>query len=139
MNKKRIKLGYVYAIPLPDGRCAFGRVFNDIGIAIYTYIGNDFQDISKQEDYQFIVGVYKDVLQDGEWTIVENRPFLNDEDSWPPPECIIDSIDGSYSIYHKGEIRDSNKDECEGLEEAEAWDAHHIIYRIMGDDTWHKR
>lgn len=142
MNKKRrkrIKLGDVYAIPLPDGRYAFGRVFDDGGIAIYKYIGNSIEDIPNQEDYQFIVGVYKYVLQSGDWPIVENRPFINEEDSCPPPQCIIDPIDGSYSIYYNGEIRDSNKEECEGLEEAAVWADNHIIDRIMGDDTWHKR
>jgi hypothetical protein len=138
-RKKKIKLGDVYAIPLPDERYGFGRVFKDSCIAIYKHIGNDLEDTPKQEDYKFIVGIYDYPLQNGEWAVVENRPFLNDEDSWPPPQCIIDPIDGSYSIYYKGEIMNSNKEQCEGLEEAAVWGDNHIIDRIMGDDTWHKR
>lgn len=37
-RKKRVKLGDVYAIPLPNGMYAFGRVMRDAGIAIYNII-----------------------------------------------------------------------------------------------------
>lgn len=69
---------------------------------------------------------------------MDNRPFKNDDEKWPPPMCIIDSISGKYSIYHKGEIRDSSKAECDGLEIAAVWEAEHIISRIMGDNKWHE-
>jgi len=137
-RKKRVKLGDIYAIPLPNGMYAFGRVMRDAGIAIYKYTGNSVEDIPKAEEYQFVVGVYKDVLQGGAWTVVGNRPFNNEEESWPPKQYIIDILNGSYSIYHKGEIIPSTQEECEGLERAAIWDAHHIIDRIMGEDKWHK-
>ncbi len=135
-KKKRIKLGDVYVIPLPNGKYAFGRVMRDAGFAIYKHIGNSIEDIPKNEEYQFVVGVYKDVLQCGIWKVVDNRPFNNEEQSWPPKTYIIDKINGSYSIYHKGEISSSTQEECEGLEKAAIWDAHHIIDRIMGKDKW---
>jgi hypothetical protein len=137
-RKRRVKLGDIYAIPLPNGMYAFGRVMRDAGIAIYKYIGSSVEDIPKTEEYQFIVGVYKDVLQGGAWTVVGNRPFNNEEESWPPKEYILDQINGSYRIYHKGEMIPSTQEECEGLEEATVWDAHHIIDRIMGEDKWNK-
>lgn len=137
-RRKKVKLGDVYAIPLPNGMYAFGRVMRDAGISIYKYIGNSVEDIPKTEEVQFVVGVYKDVLQSGIWTVVCNRPFNNEEESWPPKQYIIDKINGSYSLYFKGEIIPSTQDECEGLEKASIWDAHHIIDRIMGEDKWHK-
>lgn len=137
-KRKRIKIGDVYAIPLPNGKYAFGRKFKDAGIGIYKYIGVSIEDIPKDEEYQFIVGVYEYVLKSDAWTVIENRPFKNEEESWPPPACIIDSISGNYSIYHKGEIRRSTKSECEDLEIATVWADNHIIDRIMGDDKWHK-
>ncbi|MCG1021474.1 Imm26 family immunity protein [Sutcliffiella horikoshii] len=138
MKCKGIKLGDVYAIPLPDGKFAFGRRFKDAGIAIYSYIGISIADIPRNEDYQFIVGVYEDILKSGEWTYIENRPFHNEEEAWPPPACLIDSITGDYSIYHRGEIKDANKEECVGLEIAAVWEGNQIIDRIMGDDKWHR-
>lgn len=138
-KRKRIKVGNIYAIPLPNGKYAFGRKIMDAGIAIYKYIANEITDLPKTEDYQFIVGVYDYVLKSGEWAVVDYRPFEKDEEIWAPPRCIIDIISGEYSIYYKGEIRNATKEECEGLEEASVWGAEHIIDRIMGDDKWHKR
>ena len=138
-RKKRIKLGDVYAIPLPNGMYAFGRVMKDAGISIYKHIGSSCKDIPQTEEYQFIVGIYKDVLQNGEWELVENRPFNNEEEAWPPKQYIIDKINGRYSIYHKGEIVPSTEEECQGLEVAAIWDSHHIIDRIMGEERGNKR
>ncbi|TCM89721.1 immunity protein 26 of polymorphic toxin system [Paenibacillus sp. BK033] len=137
-RRRRIKLGDVYAIPLPDGKFAFGRRFKDASIAIYKHIGETIADIPLSEDYRFVVGIYDYVLKSEEWPVVDNRPFKNDEEAWPPPYCVIDSLSGSYSIYHKGEISPSDKVNCEGLEIAAVWAENHIIDRIMGDDKWHK-
>ncbi|WP_375102284.1 Imm26 family immunity protein (plasmid) [Paenibacillus sp. RS8] len=136
-KRKRIKLGDVFAIPLPDGRFGFGRRFKDASIAIYRYIGSYIEDIPQDEDYQFIVGVYDDVLKSGQWPVIENRPFSNEEEAWPPPACVIDKLTDEYSTYYKGEMRKATKLECEGLEIAAVWEAEHIIDRIMGDDRWH--
>lgn len=138
-KRKRLKIGDVYAIPLPNGKYAFGRTFKDAAIAIYKHIGSTIEDLPKTEDYQFIVGIYEDVLKSEQWPIVDSRPFKTEDEQWPPPSCIIDKISGEYSIYYKGEIKASNKSECEGLEEAAVWDAQHIIDRIMGEDKWHRR
>lgn len=137
-KRRRKKLGDVYAIPLPNGKFAFGRIFKDAGIGIYKHIGESIEDVPMGEDYQFIVGVYENVLKSGNWTVVENRPFNNEEEAYPPPSCIIDNISGEYSIYYKGEIRRATKSECEGLEIAAVWADNHIIDRIMGEDKWHK-
>ncbi|WP_340029293.1 Imm26 family immunity protein [Paenibacillus sp. FSL H7-0940] len=137
-RRKRIKLGDIYAIPLPNGKFAFGRRLKDTSIAIYNLISDSIEEIPQEEEYQFIVGVYDDVLKSGDWRVVENRPFPDEEEAWPPPACIIDKISGEYLTYHMGEIRPSKSEECEGLEIAAVWEAHHIVDRIMGDDKRHR-
>ncbi|MDP4147334.1 MAG: Imm26 family immunity protein [Bacillota bacterium] len=138
-RRRQLKLGDVYAIPLANGKYAYGRSFKDACIAIYKHIGDNIYDIPKTEEYQFTVGIYKDVLQSGQWLIVDSRPFKDDDEAWPPPMCTIDMISGRYSIYHKGQFRASSKSECDGLEQAAVWEAEHIVDRIMGEDKWHKR
>ena len=137
-RRRRIKLGDVYAIPLPNGKYAFGRRFKDAGIGIYKHIGQSIKDTPKTEDYQFIVGVYDSVLKSEHWTVVDNRPFESEDDAFPPPQCVIDQVYGKYSVYHKGIMRKATKAECEGMEIAAVWDEHHIIDRIMGKDKWHR-
>lgn len=137
-NNRRIKIGDIYAIPLPNGKYAYGRVFKDAGIGIYNKIGENKEDVPKEEIYLFIVGIYKDILQSGEWTFILNKPFESEEDAWPPKMANYDMISGRYNIYHKGEFYLSTKEECENFEVAAVWDSHHIIDRIMGNNKWHK-
>ncbi|MFC4809846.1 Imm26 family immunity protein [Paenibacillus sp. GCM10023250] len=137
-DRRSVKLGDIYAIPLPDGNYAFGRTFLDSGLAIYKQISNRIDDIPAREEYQFIVGVYRSALKSGDWPVVGNRPFQDEEEAWPPPSCIVDRITGQYSIYHKGEITKSTYSECEGLEITAVWAAEQIIDRIMGVEKWHK-
>lgn len=82
-RRKRIKLGDIYAIPLPNAKFAFGRTLKDASIAIYNVISDTIEEIPQEEEYQFIVGVYDDVLKSGDWPIVENRPFPDEEEAWP--------------------------------------------------------
>lgn len=138
MAKKRIKPGDVLAIPLPTNQYGFGRMYREGCIAIYTQISLSIEDIPQKEEYQFIVPVYRHVLTSGEWEVVDKRPFQSEEDGVPPPMCILDKISGDYSMYFKGEITKSSKEECEELEVAAVWDKNHIIDRILGDDTWTK-
>ena len=51
-------------------------------------------------------------------------------------DMFYDMISGEYSIYFKGQISESTKDECIGLEEASVWENELIVDRIMGEDKW---
>ena len=138
-KRQREKVGNLYAIPLPDGKFGFGRLYRDGAIAIYKHIGQSVDDAPQSEEYQFIVGVYKNVLTCGEWPVIESRPFENEEEAWPPPTFIWDVGTGRYNQYYKGEITSSTKAACKGLERCAVWDAQHIVDRIMGDDKWHTK
>ncbi|KHS57644.1 hypothetical protein QX51_07405 [Terrisporobacter othiniensis] len=136
MRKKRLKLGDIYEISLPNGMNAYGRLYKESTLAIYEKICSNVDELSQNEKYKFFVGVYTDLLQDGIWKIVDNRPFSTDEDAWPPPQSIKDCISGGYSLYIKGEIIPSTEEVCKDLERAAAWDRHHVVDRIMGIDIW---
>lgn len=133
---KKIKIGNVYAILLPDSTYAFGKIYKDGCVGFYKERALNKKNLPKYEDFQFIVGVYKDVIR--EWELVDFREFVSIEESWPPPMCVYDELNDSYSKYDKGEFFESNKEECEKLEVAAVWDRHHIIDRLMGDDSWVK-
>lgn len=136
MSRKRLKLGDIYEIPLPNGRKAFARLYKEFTLAVYEKTYEDMSQLSYENKYQFIVGVYEDLLRDGEWKIVGNRPFAAEDEAWPPAQCIRDKISGKYSIYVKGEMIPSTEEECKGLEHVAAWDRHHVIDRIMGERKW---
>ena len=88
--KKRLRLGDIYEIPLPNGKNAYGRLYREYTLGIYKSRCDSVDELPSKEEYEFFVGVYKDLLQDGKWEIVGNRKFDNDEESWPPPRCVVE-------------------------------------------------
>ena len=137
-RKKRLKLGDIYEIALPNNKNAYGRLYKEYTLAIYNKLCNNVEEIPEEENYKFFCGVYKNLLQDGEWKIVGNREFENEEDAWPPPTCVVDALTGKGSICYKGEIISSNYEECENLEIAATWDRKHLIDRLMGINLYEK-
>ena len=136
MKRKMWKLGYVYAIHLPNGKYAFARIMKDAAISVYSHQGNSVDDLPNDENYIFYVAIYRYVIQSENWTKVGERPYENEEDSWPPKQYNYDIGTGRYKIYYKGEFINSTKEECKGLTRMSVWDEHHLIDKIMGDDKW---
>lgn len=131
-KRKRVRLGDVFEIPLPNGQFAYGRIYDDAGIGIYNFLSERAKNPPLGfRDFMFNVGIYEDILKFQDWEIVGNDPFNGEESSFPPPSYILDPLTGEYSIYHKGQIRPASKTEARGLEETAVWDSHHIISRIM--------
>ena len=135
-NNKRVKLGNIYEIPLPNGFNAYGRLYEDSTLGIYKEQCKDISQLSLDGDYAFFVAVYLHTMRDGEWKVAGYKPFAEGEDEWPPTRFIKTAIEGHYSLYIKGEIIPATKEECKGLEAAAVWDRNHVVDRLMGDDKW---
>ena len=132
--KKRLRLGDIYEVELPNGKKAYGRLFKEYVLAFYKTRCHDVSELPDQEDYEFYVGVYKDLLQDGVWRVVGNRRFANDDEAWAPPMVVVDALTNKGSLYHKGTITPCSYEECKDLEVVAAWDRQHVIDRLMGDE-----
>jgi hypothetical protein len=129
---KRPSPGAVVQIELPSGRYAYGRVYAEAALGIYSQTTDEPRKPPiGSRDFQFIVGVYNKVLTSGKWPVVGEDPFGENEDPWPPPGCIIDSVSGEYSIYHHGKTKPARAEECQHLEVTAVWDGDHIIDRIL--------
>ena len=80
-------------IPLPAGKYAYGRLYEDAGIGIYRKVSDrPGNPPVGSRDFMFVVGVYEDVLTSGKWPVIGEDPFSSGEDTWPPRSCIIDPI-----------------------------------------------
>ncbi len=135
MNR-RLKLGDIYEIPLPNGKKVFARLFKEYTLAIYRGFYDDISELPKEESYFRYIGVYKDLLQDGKWEIVGHRAFLNEVEMWAPPQCVVDAITMKGSLYYMGEISPCSYEECKDLEVVSAWDRHHVVDMLLGDTKW---
>lgn len=132
-KKQLVKPGDVLAIPLPAiGKVAYARVYGEGAIAVYTDVKapGEAPPIG-QRSFLFQVGVYAEVLRSGDWPKVVKDPFVDGEDTWPAPCFVQDALDGSFSLYHHGEMRAATRDEVEGLEPVAAWARQHVEDRIQ--------
>lgn len=138
-RKRRLKLGDIYEIPLPNGENAYGRLYKECTLAIYKKTGSSVSELPSVEDYQFFVTVYKDLLQDDVWKRVGHRPFSSDEEAWPPPRCVVDAITFKGSLYYRGKITPCSYGECKDLDVVSVWDRHHVVDRLTGDHSIEER
>lgn len=132
---KKLKLGDIYEIELPNGKKAYARLFREYTLAIYNGFYNDYSEVPNIESYFRYIGVYKDVLTDGIWKIVGNRSFNDEEEAWAPPQVAVDAT-GKGKLYYKGELKSCPFEECKDLEVVSAWDRHHVVDMLMGDSKW---
>lgn len=131
----RKKVGDLYAIQLPNGEVAYGRVLQEVSVAFYKHRGKDMGDLPTGEEYEFTVCVHKSCFRG--WTFIESRPFANPEDARPPCYQMKDVFTGKYRIYDFGDIRPATEEECKHLEVCAVWENEHIVDRLMGKE-WKK-
>jgi hypothetical protein len=131
MKKQRIRPGDNLEICLPDGRYAYGKIFNDASIGVYDIVTSTRAVPAMGASFMFVVGVYRDLLTSGKWPRVAHEPFPTPEDAWPPPYAVKDPISGEWSIYHRGNIHPANQSTVAHLEVAAVWDENHIVQRIL--------
>lgn len=133
MKKQRITLGDIVAIPLPDGRFAFGREFES-GLGVYDHIGLSISDVPKGlRRFLFIVGVARTDLSSGQWPkIGKDTDLPKDAIGWNLG-YIKDAMNGAFSIYdhESGQSRAASEAECRGLEQIASWGAGHVVDRIV--------
>ncbi len=133
---KRLKLGDIYEINLPNRKNAYGRLFKEFTLGIYNGLYQDISELPCTETYFRYITVYKNLLQDGKWKIVGHRDFSCEDEAWPPPRCIVDAITKVGSLYIKGKIVPCSYDECKDLEIVTVWDRQHVVDMLMGKALW---
>lgn len=129
---KKIRIGNVYEIPLPNGKKAYARLYKEYTLAIYEGLYDNYSQLKHDTKIYRFICVYRDVLNNPEWKIVDYKPFSNEDDAWAPPKRIIDPLTLEGGLYYKGVISKCTYDECKDLEVAAVWDKHHVEDMLMG-------
>lgn len=142
MKEKRVrpKPGQIVAIPLSDGRHAFGRLMKDCGIAIHRFISDTPIPPTDWETSQilFYTSFVDNRIKDGRWPVVAMVQFENDDAAYCPPSRKIDVLDRNHhEIYYKGKISDATEEEVQGLEFENMWGSEALVEeierRLVGD------
>lgn len=132
-TRQIVKTGDVVAIPLPDGRIAFGRQMGEV-TAIYSVLSNSTQPPVGHRKFLFAVGVYADVLSGLDWPKVGKDPATPEEVEFASIGCVHDRCDGKFSLYlpsRPDELSPSTREACYGLEPVSACDRDYIEQRIL--------
>ena len=123
-KRQKYKLGSIVAIPLPDGRFAFGRVFRDFDFAIYRLVVDQIPDVSQvvHQPIAFFHSGTDDGIKKGLWPVIGELPFADPEEAWGPTKatCYRWSTNewtmGVPKISHKGETLTATLEQVQGLE-----------------------
>ncbi|QES87744.1 Imm26 family immunity protein [Rhizosphaericola mali] len=130
------KEGAFIEILLPNGMFSYGRILAKASFAFYNiYSENKILDLEfiKNAEIIFINSVYKYAISKNRWIIIgiiELEPNLR----VLPMEFIQDTFNyNQIELYdpNTGEIKQSQKSECLGLERAAVWEPEHIEDRII--------
>jgi hypothetical protein len=138
MRRRRPAVGSVVQLTLPDGRYAYGRVLRDAAVAFYRETSTEpGQPPIGSRDYQFVVGVYDDVLKDDQVPVVGHDTSRDINDDWPPPMSVVDAISGQVRLYVRGTFQAADDQEAaRKFEPAAAWNLNHLVARLMGSEDW---
>lgn len=131
---KRKKLGDIIEIPLPDGKNAYARLYQEGTLGIYEGKYDTYADLPADAAFFRFICLYRSSLFKLE--VAGSRPFADGEDSWPPDKVVVDAITGRGSRYHHGEILKCSYEECKDLEVCAAWELRHLIDMLMGNTKW---
>lgn len=139
-KRVRTKPGNVVAIPLSNGRFAFGRLMKDSGIAIHKVTHKSLvpPDFWGTPDVLFYTSFVDNRVKDGSWRVVGMVPFETEDEAFPPPSRNDDVLNRNHHmIYHKGVLRDASEAEVQGLEFEYLWGSEALIEeierRLVGD------
>ncbi|WP_157447652.1 hypothetical protein [Chthoniobacter flavus] len=116
-----LKPGDAVAIPLVNGKWAFGRVFRAATLGIFQCLSTFLVPPDKLlgTPIAFHVGFYCMPKQkpDFDWVYLGCVPFESDEEAWPPPQYSEDvASPGHFHLHYKGKISPAGDQQIRGLE-----------------------
>ena len=62
-RKQKYKVGQIVAIPLPDGRFAYGKVFNDFDIGVFDFVSDQMEPAERVVDNKFLFPLMKKLFE----------------------------------------------------------------------------
>jgi hypothetical protein len=132
----RRNVGDIVAIPLGEGRVAFGWVLEEPLIAFFDYSSDTEHVPSVQQLAQapiaFRIWVMNHALTEGAWPVL-GHVQIPEELATPPLFLKQDRLSGKISVTRTGaEEEDVPKEKGEWikLERAAVWDPEHVVDRL---------
>lgn len=135
MAKQRRTRGSILEIKLDNGKYAYAQDL-DVDVLFYDiYLDNPLKDLTILNEVKplFFIGVYNDVITNGDWKKIGKLPIKEDYKE-TPLKFIQDGLNpNNFELYNPntGEITPTTKKKIIGLERASVWDKNHVEDRII--------
>ena len=121
-KKQKYKVGQIVAIPLPDKRFAYGKVFNDLDVGVYDFLSDEIEPVERvvKKKILFYSAVTDRAIKNGAFTIIGEQPFPDEESAWAPAMAAgifpQDYSVGVLHITHKGHYLPASPDQAAGMD-----------------------
>lgn len=121
--KKKYRVGSIIAVPLPEGRFAFAKVFKDFDLGVYDYVADEVAPLTEVLTHKiaFFQAAGDAPIKSGEWPVIGEQLFPDEESAWGPPRASgvipgykIDPM--MLRIRHKDVARRATLEEAAGMD-----------------------
>jgi hypothetical protein len=116
-------LGSIVAIPLPEGKYAFAKIFKDHDLGVYDLVSDRIEPAESVGRHRiaFFQGVTDAAVRSGQWPIIGAEPFPCEDAAWAPPRAggilpgfPLDPV--TLRLSYKGSSRSATPQEVAGLD-----------------------
>jgi immunity protein 26 of polymorphic toxin system len=121
-KRQKYKVGQIVAIPLPDRKFAYAKVFNDFDLGVYDFLSDKIESLERVVKHKFAYfnAVTDRAIKSGAFLVIGEQPFPDEESAWAPPMAsgiYPDDPDvGVLHIAHKGISRRATPKEAAGMD-----------------------
>jgi Immunity protein 26 len=135
MKRQKITIGSILEIHVDKKYYVYSQILEHASYAFFDFKSNQkLTDFSVLEGAKvlFIVAVYDYVVNQGKWLKVGKLPLRESFKNKPLKFIHWPHDKVKWGIYdpNTGEIRNSTKEDCKGLEVAAVYEAEHVEERL---------
>jgi len=121
-KRQKYKVGQIVAIPLANGRFAYGKVFNNLAVGVYDFLSEGLEPVERVVTHTilFYSAVTDRAIKSGAFTVIGEQPFPDEESAWAPAMAAgifpDDHNIGMLHITHKGQYLPASPDQAAGMD-----------------------
>jgi hypothetical protein len=121
-KRQKYKVGQIVAIPLADGRFAYGKVFNNLAVGVYDFLSEVLEPVERVVTHTILLysAVTDRAIKSGAFTVIGEQPFPDEESAWAPAMAAgifpDDHNIGMLHITHKGQYLPASPDQAAGMD-----------------------
>jgi hypothetical protein len=122
LKRQKYKVGQIVAIPLPDKRFAYGKVFNDLDVGVYDLLSAEIEPVERvvRTKILFYNAVTDRAIKNGAFIVIGEQLFPDEESAWAPAMAMgifpEDHSVGMLHIAHRGSFVAATPDQAAGLD-----------------------